>query len=204
MKKLVDGILCFAVALCAASAFAETYRVTDYAVDPEGDGLSWESPMSLPTAISTAVEGDTILLKAGEYDITAQISLAKAITIKGGLAGTDDTTLDPSGKTTLNSKDRSTISYIFSVSTAVADATNVFENICFTRAYQRAINKTGRSHIAFRNCRFFRNGVRYLVADKYNGGGVYLNGGTSSEAYFDSCLFDCNAHTNYYNKKSIL
>ncbi len=196
MKKLVYGILCFAVALCAASAFAETYRVTDYAVAPEGDGLSWGSPMSLPTAISTAVDGDTILLKAGEYDITAQISLAKAITIKGGLAGTDDTTLDPSGKTTLNSKDRSTISYIFSVSTAVADATNVFENICFTRAYKRAINKTGRSHIAFRNCRFFRNGVRLLVSKDYNGGGVYLNGGASSEAYFDSCLFDCNAHTN--------
>ena len=196
MKKLVYGILCFAVALCAASAFAETYRVTDYAVDPEGDGLSWASPMSLPTAISTAVEGDTILLKAGEYDITAQISLAKVITIKGGLAGTDDTTLDPSGKTTLNAFDRTGFSYIFNVSTAVADATNVFENICFTRAYRRAINKTGRSHIAFRNCRFFRNGVRLLVSKDYNGGGVYLNGGASSEAYFDSCLFDCNAHTN--------
>jgi hypothetical protein len=68
-------------------------------------------------------------LKAGEYDIAAQISLAKAITIKGGLAGTDDTTLDPSGKTTLNSKDRSAFKYIFSVSTAVADATNVFETL---------------------------------------------------------------------------
>lgn len=196
MKKLVYGILCFAVALCAASAFAETYRVTDYAVDPEGTGLSWESPMSLTMAITTAQEGDTILLKAGEYDITAQISLNKSLTIKGGLAGIDDTTLDPSGKTTLNAFDRTAFDYIFDVSTDVTDATNVFENICFTRAYKRGVSKTGRSHIAFRNCRFFRNGVRHLVVNDYNGGGVYLAGGTASEAYFDSCLFDCNAHTN--------
>ena len=204
MKKLVYGILCFAVALCAASAFAETYRVTDYAVDPEGDGLSWESPMSLPTAISTAVDGDTILLKAGEYDITAQISLAKAITIKGGLAGTDDTTLDPSGKTTLNAFDRTGFSYIFSVSTAVTDATNVFENICFTRAYRRGVYKSGKSHVVFRNCRFFRNGLRYQVANNQDGGGIRLSGGTSSEAYFDNCLFDCNAHTNFSARSSVL
>ena len=208
MKKLVYGILCFAVALCAASAFAETYRVTDYAVDPEGDGLSWASPMSLTTAISTAVAGDTILLKVGEYNVTAQIALSKALTIKGGLAGTDDTTLDPSGKTTLNAFDRSGFNYIFSVSTAVAGATNVFENICFTRAYRRAVYKSGQSHIVFRNCRFFRNGVRYQptanAEDSRDGGGIRLSGGTASEAYFDSCLFDCNAHTNFVSRNSAL
>lgn len=197
LKKLMNGLVfSFLFAFLIPIVQAETYRVIGTEVAEEGTGLSWDSPMSLQTAISTAVDGDTILLKAGEYDITAQISLSKAITIKGGLAGIDDTTLDPSGKTTLNAFDRTTFSYIFNVSTAVADATNVFENICFTRAYKRAVNKSGKSHIAFSNCRFFRNGVRYHVSKNYNGGGVYLAGGTSSEAYFDSCLFDCNAHTN--------
>lgn len=208
MKKLVYGILCFAFALCAASAFAETYRVIGTEVAEEGTGLSWNSPMSLTMAITTAQEGDTILLKAGEYDITAQISLDRAITIKGGLAGTDDTTLDPSGNSTLNAFDRTGFNYIFSVSTAVADATNVFENICFTRAYRRGVYKSGKSHIVFRNCRFFRNGVRYQVntqsEDAKDGGGIRLSGGTSSEAYFDGCLFDGNAHTNFYSRNSSL
>jgi hypothetical protein len=205
VKKLMNGLVfSFLFAFLIPIVQAETYRVIGTEVAEEGTGLSWDSPMSLQSAISTAVDGDTILLKAGEYDITAQISLAKAITIKGGLAGSDDTTLDPSGKTTLNAFDRTTFSYIFNVSTAVADATNVFENICFTRAYKRAVNKSGRSHIAFRNCRFFRNGVRYLVGGNQNGGGVYLAGGTSSEAYFEDCLFDCNAHTNFSARSSSL
>ena len=209
VKKLMNGLVfSFLFAFLIPIVQAETYRVIGTEVTEEGTGLSWDSPMSLPTAISTAVDGDTILLKAGEYDITAQISLAKAITIKGGLAGTDDTTLDPSGKTTLNSKDRSAFKYIFSVSTDVADATNVFENICFTRAYRRGVYKSGRSHIVFRNCRFFRNGVRYQPAanneDSRDGGGIRLSGGTASEAYFDSCLFDCNAHTNFVSRNSAL
>ena len=209
VKKLAyKFVISFQFALFAIGAHAETYRVTSSVVEEEGTGLSWDSPMSLESAITTAQEGDTILLKAGEYDITAQISLDKALTIKGGLAGSDDTTLDPSGKTTLNAFDRTAFNYIFNVSTDVIDATNVFENICFTRAYRRGVYKSGKSHIVFRNCRFYRNGVRYLLTANADatrdGGGIRLSGGTSSEAYFDSCLFDCNAHTNFVARNSAL
>ena len=209
VKKLAyKFVISFQFALFAIGAHAETYRVTSSVVEEEGTGLAWDSPISLESAITTAQAGDTILLKAGEYDITAQISLDKALTIKGGLAGSDDTTLDPSGKTTLNAFDRTAFNYIFNVSTDVIDATNVFENICFTRAYCRGVYKSGKSHIVFRNCRFYRNGVRYLLTANADatrdGGGIRLSGGTSSEAYFDSCLFDCNAHTNFVARNSAL
>ena len=164
--------------------------------------------MSLTNAVANAVDGDMILLAAGEYDVTEQTSFAKALTIKGGLAGTDDTTLAPSGKTTLNAFDRTGFRYIFSVSTAITDATNVFENICFTRAYRRGVAKTGKSHIVFRNCRFFLNGVRWLqtTADTttVDGGGVNVSGSSAAEAYFENCLFDGNAHTNFVARNSSL
>ena len=183
-------------------------HVTAYSLAEEGDGLSWSSPMSLTNAIATASAGDIIFMKTGEYDVAAQIALDKALIIKGGFAGTDDTTLDPSGKTTLNAYDRTAFNYIFNVSTAVTDATNVFENICFTRAYRRGVAKTGKSHIVFRNCRFFLNGVRWLqtTADTttVDGGGVNVSGSSTAEAYFENCLFDGNAHTNFVARNSSL
>ena len=133
-----------ALLFAAGAANAATYRVTGFALASEGDGQSWASPMSLTNAVANAVDGDMILLAAGEYDVTEQTSFSKALTIKGGLAGTDDTTLAPSGKTTLNAFDRTGFRYIFSVSTAITDATNVFENICFTRAYRRGVAKVKR------------------------------------------------------------
>lgn len=186
-----------ALCACASAASAAMYRVTPDAAGG-GTGQSWSSPMTIAEAVSAATsDGDTILCKAGEYDIAGQLAISTPITVKGGLAGTDDTTLDPSGKTTLNAFDRTDFSYIVSVSTATTGATNVFENICFTRAYRRGVAKTGKSHIVFRNCRFFRNGVRWLQTaantTTVDGGGINLSGSSAAEAYFENRLFDGNA-----------
>ncbi len=197
-----------ALCACASAASAAMYRVTPDAAGG-GTGQSWSSPMTIAEAVAAATsDGDTILCKAGEYDIAGQIAISTPITVKGGLAGTDDTTLDPTGKTTLNAFDRTDFSYIVSVTTATTGATNVFENICFTRAYRRGVAKTGKSHIVFRNCRFFRNGVRWLQTaantTTVDGGGINLSGSSAAEAYFENCLFDGNAHTNFVARNSSL
>ena len=92
MKKLVYGAAMLAA--FALNARAATYYVTPDAAG-SGDGQSWASPMTIAEAVAAATTaGDTILLKAGTYAPTANLAISKPIAVKGGLAGTDDTTLD--------------------------------------------------------------------------------------------------------------
>ena len=52
VKKLAyKFVISFQFALFAIGAHAETYRVTSSVMEEEGTGLSWDSPMSLESAI---------------------------------------------------------------------------------------------------------------------------------------------------------
>ena len=174
-------------------------RVTDFALAEEGDGRSWDSPMSLTNAIAAAQDNDLLLLKAGRYVAAKQIVIAKPLVIRGGLKGTDDTTLDPDDPMTyFDARDNSAFQSMVSVTTATGAGTeNVFERICFTRGYVRGLNKTGAADITFRNCRFYQNGGTYNPNGGFSGVGANLTGTSAVEARFEDCIFDYNARTNY-------
>ena len=96
MKSMAAGALVFA--LCVANAEARNIYITPDA-DGTGDGSSWTSPMKITTYFVTAniKNGDVVRLKAGTYTAQiAQVTFGNSITvsISGGYAGMDDTTLD--------------------------------------------------------------------------------------------------------------
>ena len=142
MKKSMLAL--FAV-FAIAVAQAATYRVTPDAPGG-GNGLSWETPMTIDEAITTVLNGyahgTVILCKAGVYVPQSTLAVQRNITMKGGLAGTDDQTLDPKGgRTVIDGNNSSGISPIFDIT---AGDPSVFERIEIRNAYLRGFDKSGR------------------------------------------------------------
>ena len=94
---------CLVAAVAALGAGAATYRVTPDAAGG-GNGQAWaddgagNAPMTLAEAVADANTGDTVLLKTGTYTPTATLSI-KGISLRGGLAGTDDTACSSARRT---------------------------------------------------------------------------------------------------------
>ena len=111
-------IFSFLVGAMAAVVQAATYRVTPDAPGG-GDGSSWEKPMTIVEAVGVAkTDGDIILCKAGVYYPTATIvvrSLNNSITLKGGLAGTDDETLAKNGERSVFVAKDTTMNAVFNL-----------------------------------------------------------------------------------------
>lgn len=180
--------------LVAASAFAAEYRVTPDAAG-SGDGQSWASPMTIAEAVAAATTaGDTILLKAGTYAPTANIAISKPITLKGGLAGTDDTTLDATRPMSVfDTANDTAVTAIFSVTTSTGgDTTNLFERIEVRNAYERGFLKTGSASLVFRDCAFIACGT--MRQANFNGRGGSFTGNASSILAFERCTFARNAY----------
>lgn len=196
MKKLAFYfVLSAAVALGAAMAEAATYYVTPDAAG-SGDGQSWASPMTMAEAVAAATTaGDTILLKAGTYAPTANIAISKPITLKGGLAGTDDTTLDAtSPMSVFDTANDTAVTAIFSVTTSTGgNTTNLFERIEVRNAYERGFLKTGNASLVFRNCAFTACGTTRAGNYNYNGRGGSFTGTAQSTLSFENCTFARNA-----------
>ena len=193
VKKLVCGVVCAAVALGAAMAEAATYYVTPDAAG-SGDGQSWASPMTVAEAVAAATTADdTILLKAGTYAPTANIAISKPIAVKGGLAGTDDTTLDAtSPMSVFDTANNTAVTAIFSVTTSTGgNTTNLFERIEVRNAYERGFLKTGNASLVFRNCAFTACGT--TCAANYNGRGGSFTGNNQATLAFENCTFSRNA-----------
>ena len=193
VKKLAWGVVFAAVALGAANAEAATYYVTPDAAG-SGDGQSWDSPMTIAEAVAAATTaGDTILLKAGTYAPTANLAISKPIAVKGGLAGTDDTTLDAtSPMSVFDTANDTEVTAIFSVTTSTGgNTTNLFERIEVRNAYERGFLKTGNASLVFRNCAFTACGT--TRASNYNGRGGSFTGTAQSTLSFENCTFARNA-----------
>ena len=171
----------------------DVYHVTAYSLAEEGDGLSWASPMSLPNAIATASAGDTIFLKAGTYTPTANIAISKPLVIRGGFAGTDNTTLDPDSPVSVfDANNAAAVTAIFNVTTATGvNRVNVFERIEVKNGYERGFLKTGSGSLVFRNCAFTSCGT--TRASNYNGRGGSFTGTAQSTLTFENCTFARNA-----------
>lgn len=167
------------------------YYVTGYALAKEGDGLSWESAMSLTNAIAVAAADDVLMLKAGVYPVAAQFTISKPLTLKGGYAGTDDVTFAADPVTTLDGQD--TAESV--VNATAASSEQVFSRMAFVNGKNHGLYKSGSGAILIFNCRFANNGtaVRGL-----SGRGAWLSGTAGTTvAVISNCVFAGNAQCSY-------
>ena len=149
--------------------------------------------MSLTNAIATASADDIIFLKAGTYTPTANIAISKPLVIRGGFAGTDNTTLDPDSPVSVfDANNAAAVTAIFNVTTATGvNRVNVFERIEVKNGYERGFLKTGSGSLVFRNCAFTSCGT--TRASNYNGRGGSFTGTAQATLAFENCTFARNA-----------
>ena len=202
--KYRNSLLVFSTFFLSPLAYCETYRVTPDAASGTGDGMSWKSPMTIHEAAAKQQPGDVILCKAGVYTPSARIEISQPITVKGGLAGVDDTTMASNGERSIFDAGNSTaINEVLRVKTlSGAETTNVFEHIEVRNAYRRGVLKTGVSSLVFRDCAFTAcctGDCGVTLYDTMRGGagcfyGAEIGGGASSATLsFEDCVFACNA-----------
>ena len=85
----------------SASSVSRTFYIMNGALTPlnwfvtttalgTGDGTSWANACTIQTAVSYATYGDNIFMKAGDYNLSASLSVdSKVLNIYGGFAGTE-------------------------------------------------------------------------------------------------------------------
>ena len=167
------------------------YYVTGYALAKEGDGLSWESAMSLTNAIAVAAADDVLMLKAGVYPVAAQLTISKPLTLKGGYAGTDDVALAADPVSTLDGQ--GTAENVVNATAASSEQT--FSRMAFVNGKKHGLNKTGAGAISVFNCRFANNGTQ---VSGLNGRGACLGGTAGTTvAVVSNCVFEGNAQCSY-------
>ena len=179
----------------SASAGA-TYYVKPEA-DGTGTGVSWESPWTLANAFSKVANGDVLLVKAGTYDYKSALTISKVITVRGGLKGTDDTTL--AGSNSVFHAAATALFITLSSDTSASD-TNVFERCTFSGASEKgraALYKTGKTSIRLESCRFCDNGSNQKLVNnnRYLSGygiGLHVEGSADAVAVVTNCVFDGN------------
>ncbi|MBQ3314807.1 MAG: hypothetical protein IJG70_02450 [Kiritimatiellae bacterium] len=208
-RMVVHGMVCsliaaFAVAF-AAPVLAEdlsidvdtpSYRVTAYSLATEGDGLSWDSPMSLTNAIATAIAGDTIMLKAGEYPLPKQLAISKGLTIRGGYAGTDGDALDPDHPLSVLTQGAA-IDILVSVTASSGSV--VLERIQVEKARQYGMQKNNAAGSLYvYGCNFVSNGFSTVSSQTaiQDGKGLRILGSTAAHIVVSNCLFAYNCQTN--------
>ena len=115
-------------------------------VTEEGTGYSWESPVSLTNALALATRTtDEILVKAETYIIPETVYVSSAVTIRGGMAGTDDTTLAAEPYTVFDGVFTNTLeSALMKINAASSkDEWVTIENFIFQRGTKRGFSKSG-------------------------------------------------------------
>jgi hypothetical protein len=173
-----------------------TYRVTAYSLATEGDGLSWDSPMSLTNAIAKATVGDVIMLKAGEYALPAQLVISKGLTIRGGYAGTDGDALDPDHPLSILTQGAA-IDILVSVTASSGSV--VMERIQVEKARQYGMQKSkAAASLYVYGCNFVSNGFSTVSSQTaiQDGKGLRILGSTAAHIVVSNCLFAYNCQTN--------
>ena len=135
------------------------YHVTGTVLDEEGDGMSWQSPMSFAAAVADAPAKSVILLKAGKYALPATVLIEKPLDIRGGFAGTDDTALADNPVTVLDAEDAPAVTNVCSILTPEKGALNKFTRIVFTGASVRGLYKSGAADLLLEDCAIVTNGT---------------------------------------------
>lgn len=196
--------LAAAVACVSFVASAQTYRVTADANDG-GGGLSWASAMTLSNAIAAVTaDGDgTILIQAGAYPVSAPFDITSPMTIRGGYAGTDDTTLAADPYTTFDGSNK--VERIFNVTTGTSENDyNRFSRCIFKRCAQQNFKKSGLGSLEAEDCAFLES-VDTKGSGKADGwGGCFTGTAGKSKLALRRCLFAGNRTTyNAYSEGNV-
>lgn len=176
--------------LLLISLTTESLAATRYAkVGGTGDCTSWASACSLTSAISGAVDGDQVWVKAGTY---GPIDLLNGVKIVGGFAGTE----------TLVTQSNSTINVTILDGNGARCATNINAAPTTSPAYLRGfVLRNGRgdggdeagavylenSAAHFVQCIFEDNSAMHM------GGAVSMKGAGSPQFY--NCIFRRNGQS---------
>ncbi len=193
------------------------YAPTIVRVTPDaaggGNGKSWtvdgggNGPMTLAEAYNAATndtgDGVSILLKTGHYDLTEELAFSRGITMRGGLAGTDDTTYSAANSVSILDG-RHQIDTLVSINHTTSSWTETFERIEFTRARMRALAKGsvasyGRGRLAVSSCRFTGNGLEWDASYTSGGRAIYFSGTRAdwgANIVVSNCFFGGNVCTN--------
>lgn len=145
-------------------------------VDPgksgdDGDGLSWEHPVSLARAM-TLIEstGGEIWLKEGRHVLPESLPIwnqTQEVTVRGGFVGTEDSAADRPAEsvTTLDGED---VKELISVNNSCA---MTFERICFSHGAAHGFAKVGGAgDLLLERCRLLSNGAKNAAAISGRGG----------------------------------
>ncbi len=163
------------ITLCSAVGAVGTVYASTWYVAPgaSGSGSAWEAPASLAEAFSKSSDGDTILIMSGDYEVASQMEVSgKALTIKGGMAGTDDVAKD-GGKSVVKRTTAGITTRLFKF----AASTVSFEDVVFTGGNSgsgNAVYASG-SDLTFTDCVMSNN---YYDAAATSGGALFVEGGT--------------------------
>ena len=181
----------------------------DFTAAGLADGSSWANAMA-PQAALTAAQNAflangwaEVWFKAGNYTISAALTLARPCAVRGGFLGddSDPAALDPSNPETvfdgqgIPSK-ASAVAQALTDSSPLAGLTSTYERIGFGRFKSHGFVKTGGSSIKFKNCRFFNN--TWGVGAASTGRGFNLTGTTLATATFDGCEISGNGENASY------
>ncbi len=183
--------------------------------DGTGDGLSWDSAASLQNALTAASAEDELWLKAGDYELTEELSAPTACAILGGFAGTetDKNQRDTSARSTLIGTAVTNI--IVMTDTSFRDY--ILENLVFTNALHRAIKlgaegdssasepatmKSGAG-LRAKNCTFVCNGVtqQATFTNGIRGRGAWIYTPKGAPVVFEDCVFDRNRNVYTASKR---
>jgi hypothetical protein len=145
-----------------------------------GDGSSWGAAFkTLNEAVSAALTGDEIWVKAGTYNTSATVNLAKAIKIYGGFAGGETNWNQRNWVTNVTIVDgQNTADPCFNVT---AGAT--IDGLKVTKCVDTAIYKDSPTSLTVENCNFYQN----------SGAGIYTAQGPAT---INSSTFSENTDTS--------
>ena len=217
--KHIAGSKCFGTRTINYNILYD-YRVApDDEVPSGGDGSSWDKPMTLSAAVTKAVAGDTIRMKAGTYTRTASLTIDKAITVYGGYKGeknsdlVDDWDLADNPISTLDGVNSSSVPQ--AVNVTLTSGTTRFYRVGFIRCFRHGIMKSGAGSLEMYDCRLANNGATEMMSagdtwsEKVGGRGGLFSGSTaSSYLVLSNCVFEGNVYTrsnagresyDYYN-----
>lgn len=158
--------------------------VSDYSLETEGTGSSWESPMSFTNAMAVAatlVEPE-IWIKSGTLVIpeAKSYAIAQPLVIRGGFAGTERSAAErPLGsQTTFDGNGAN------DCLTVANSAKLTIDRLCLVRGWTRGLTKSGTGDFVASDCAFLNCGVRNEVV---SGHAMNLSGANAT-ATLTNCL----------------
>ena len=173
-----------AVGLVAQGAF--TGRAAVYVTpDGTGDGSSWGSASSITSAFASGGT-DEIRLAAGEYALSAGLTLSSARTVTGGWNGESQ-----SGVSTLVAAQGAKLENLLSVTAASGEVT--LAKLGFRGSPVRGLFFDGGANISVEGCVFEKNGGSVFG----RGRGAAFNGTGANTVTIRNCRFEDNCERRY-------